>query len=359
MPLELDRLDNTPAAVSETAASLPNASEATVVKPETATSTPGPTTPEIVIPDGPSEESIEALLPLDAKKIFAVYDSIETLDWEKTEKINDAFEPYFTAGVFYENWVSIFSRTDFLLARDPFLGYSAGLKLGYQFKKHWRLQTGVGWANISVMHSTNSQLNYREEGLVEGPEGALFNDYSFNVLNLWGRGRYRASIGFFQQDNPELNPRDGDPFNLQIKEQDRLTYLYLPLHLQYRSSGKKWSWNAGAGIDYYTLVRSRVLYQLSGQFREQENMLIRGFLPATNEAHSPTADFGALQPTGVKTVFVGGRLMGGIQYAIQNRWELQAQGIYHFGIRNISELNKIRYVGFQLGATYRFQKLKR
>ena len=285
-----------------------------------------------------------ALDHLPGKAIFAEYHGTRKLP-DFSLQPPRKFLPLFDLGIFYENWLeSTVNVPSDLDLETTASGNNWGLRLGIHLNRHWQLQTGLGWTRIAMENTLGAGFDYSMVNAWDGPDNTIFNSYPYRFESPLGSTAYDFAIGFRLRPNQEENPRPGDPFSIEITEREQLDYLYIPLLLEYRSAPDKWQWSAGAGLDFYQLLKVDVAATLTPRpFREEERIVI------DEVVISPDSRL-----EGLRDGFLGAQCFAGVRYHLLPRWPVHFQAAYHFGIGRVTDQQRLYYLGLRLGTTYQF-----
>lgn len=272
----------------------------------------------------PPRNSLNTLQPLASKAIFAAR---RTLDDEATQSIElPKFTPLFDIGVFYEYW--LWTKVRGVDAEPLSLtGNSQGLHLDFYLRPRWRLQTGLGWTNIEMQTVGQAVLAYQEEG-AELAGAFLLNDYDYSFTTVLGDTRYNSAIGFSLESDPLSNYEEGETFNLEVRQTDRLGYLHLPLYLFFESSNtKRWQWTLGAGLDLHQLLNVTITSATTSANNESA---------AQVSVRSSVVNISSHQAN-LRSTLLGARAMAGVQWSLVKRWQLGLQGYYYYGLTPINQ----------------------
>lgn len=139
-----------------------------------------------------------------------------------------------------------------------------GLLGGLQFSKHWSVQTGLGFRNISAgLNNLEQDFSYTLRNSVTDDNGFVTSEFIVNEL-----GPKDITLKLTNQiQNDGKDVEGGTPFRVSLNVPYALRYYHVPLWIRYHYNKKKLHLTAKLGVVYHALMGDRygkINVQISG-----------------------------------------------------------------------------------------------
>ena len=144
----------------------------------------------------------------------------------------------------------------------PAFSFSAGLDLGYQFNKHWSLNTGVFYQQRGIKTSSvlitrdssantnaNSSTTYNWTSSTSGSSVFVLGDTSAVISNSTNASNMPNGWSLLSNNTASVKV-----YKANYRTEQTIQYLKVPLMLEYGYQLKKWAIALGIGIENNFLI---------------------------------------------------------------------------------------------------------
>lgn len=148
-----------------------------------------------------------------------------------------------------------------LLSEEFQLTYNTNLLFNYHPNDHWLIQSGIQYKFLRIDIADNFQFKEYtlETNFVDG-EGRPLTPYNFNINSSFGDFQF---MSFVLTDRLEDGDdfEEGDEIKFSALMQQNLSFLGIPLYVNYRFGNKKTRFTLKAGLAYHHLVGKKFTNQ--------------------------------------------------------------------------------------------------
>ena len=220
--------------------------------------------------------------------------------------------------------------------------WQQGLQAGFKLNPHWAIETGLQRTSVRLHAERVVQFQYRTDQEQFNPDRFIYQNSSDQLVQT-SFGEVEMRMDLNREPNRPIT--DHALLKLNIRTDEQVHYLRIPLLLRWNTATGPWQWSLAGGLG----LSFEKGYELSMTAARSNRPGIRDISARAKR-----------RANGLAPITLDAQLSAGVQYRIAPKWSIQLSPEFRYGLSSMYRNGPFQSLavsgGLQLGMSYHFNK---